>query len=254
VTLPCDSPLCLLSSTTAAWASGPSWAAAAPRDRRLACAPLLGRFRDIILAGGLGSTTEEGLRLLADEPALLTKLVGLRLSEDQVGDQAVLPILESPALTRLRELTIDGTNCTPAVVDLLARSDRFRGMTYLHLDDVNPGGRGLRVFAAPGRWPRLRWLSLGNCGLDDLTLNGLMRAGAFPALEVLDLHSNDVHRPALRALLLSGAFPRLRRLGVGGTPLTLREAQSLRDEMGHRVEILFPMRRRRGPAHVDRRL
>ena len=31
VTLPCDSPPCLLSSTTAAWASGPNWAAAAPR-------------------------------------------------------------------------------------------------------------------------------------------------------------------------------------------------------------------------------
>jgi hypothetical protein len=30
-TLPCESPPCLLSSTTAACASGPSWAAAAPR-------------------------------------------------------------------------------------------------------------------------------------------------------------------------------------------------------------------------------
>ena len=116
--------------------------------RRLACASLLGRFRDVVLAGGFGSTTEEGLRLLADEPALLTKLAGLLLSEDSVGDRAVLPILESPALTRLRELTIDGTNCTPAIVDLLTRSDRFRGMTYLHLDGVIPGGRGLRLFAA----------------------------------------------------------------------------------------------------------
>jgi uncharacterized protein (TIGR02996 family) len=220
--------------------------------RQLACAPLLGRFRDIILAGGFYSTTEEGLSLLASEPALLAKLAGLRVSEDPVGDPAVLPILECPALTRLRELTIDGTNCTPAVVDLLIRSDRFRGMTYLHLGGVIQGGRGLRLFAAPGRWPRLRWLYLNSCGLDDLTLKGLMRAGAFPALEVLDLHSNDVHWPALRALLLSGAFPRLRTLGVGGAPLTLDEVQALRAEFGHRVDIHFPVPRSRGPVELDK--
>jgi uncharacterized protein (TIGR02996 family) len=221
--------------------------------RHLAGAPLLRHFQDIILAGGFHSTTEDGLRLLANEPALLAKLAGLRLSEDSVGDTAVLPILESSSLTGLRELAIDGTDCTPAVVDLLVRSDRFRGIRSLHLAGVMQGGRGLRLFAAPGRWPRLRWLVLGECGLDDLTLKGLMRARAFPALEVLDLHSNDVHRPALRALLLSGAFPRLRTLGIGGAPVTLDEVQTLRDEFGHRVDIHFPVPRRRGPANVDKR-
>ncbi|MCI0459748.1 MAG: TIGR02996 domain-containing protein [Gemmataceae bacterium] len=212
---------------------------------RLASAPLLCRFGDICLEGGFGGTTEEGLRLLANEPALLARLAWLRVSEDQVGEPAVLRVLESPSVTRLRDLAIDYTGCTQAVVDLLVRSERFRGMTDLYLSGVIQGGRGLRLFATPGRWPRLRRLNLGCCDLDDLTLRGLMRPGAFPALESLDLHSNPVHCSAVRALLRSGAFPRLRLLGLGGTPLTLGEVQELRDEFGHRVDIWFPVPRRR---------
>jgi uncharacterized protein (TIGR02996 family) len=215
----------------------------------LASAPLLHRFRDVCIVGGFHSTTHEGLRLLASEPALLAKLAGLWLSEDRVGDAGVLPILESPLVTRLRELTIDGTECTPAVVDLLVRSDRFRGMTYLW--GVIEGARGLRVFATPGRWPRLRWLVLDGCGLDDLSLRGLMRPGVFPAVEFLGLSCNEIHFSSIRSLLLSGAFPRLWKLGIGATPVTLDEVQSLRAEFGHRVEIGYPERRRHSLASTD---
>jgi hypothetical protein len=124
-------------------------------------------------------------------------------------------------------------------------------MTYLDLSEVIEGARGLRLFATPGRWPRLRCLCLRDCGLEDLTLRGLLRPGAFPSLEVLDLAFNDVHLPALRALLLSGAFPRLRLLGVGGAPLTLDEVEALRTEFEHRVEVHFPVPRSRRPASAD---
>jgi uncharacterized protein (TIGR02996 family) len=218
---------------------------------RLASAPLLCRLRDIRIHSGFSSTTDEGLRLLANEPALLTKLGGLLLSEDLIGDPGILPILESPSLGGLCELAIDGTRCTEAVVRALLRSDRFRGMTYLHLGDVIAGARGLRLFATAGRWPRLRWLSLNGCGLDDLTLPGLMRPGAFPALEALDLAFSDVHLDALRALLVSGAFPRLRVLGIGGAFLTIDEVQALRTEFGHRVEFHFPVPPSRSTAGPD---
>src|SRR5262249_35649980 len=46
-TLPCDSPPCLLSSTMAAWASGPSWEAAAPRASEVCsgCRPCRRRWQ-----------------------------------------------------------------------------------------------------------------------------------------------------------------------------------------------------------------
>lgn len=88
---------------------GPALGTFADLARRLASPPLLGRFREVFLGGGFHSTTEEGLRLLATEPALLAKLAGLRLSEDPIGDPVLLQILEPPALTRLRELAIDDT-------------------------------------------------------------------------------------------------------------------------------------------------
>jgi uncharacterized protein (TIGR02996 family) len=211
---------------------------------RLASAPLLCRFRDFCIDAGFGGANEEGLRLLADEPTLLAKLAGLWLSEDHwLGEPPVLRVLESPYVTRLRELAIDDTGCTRAVVDLLVDSDRFRGMTYLHLQGVLDGGRGLRLFATPGRWPRLRCLCLGDCDLDDLIIRSLMNPGAFPALEWLSLCGNPIDYSSVRALLLSGAFPRLRLLGLGGTPLTLVEVQKLRDEFGQRVEIWFPVPR-----------
>ncbi len=217
---------------------------------RLASAPLLCRFRDIRINAGFGSTTDEGLRLLANEPTLLTKLGGLCLSEVNMSDMGILPVLESRHLTGLCELAIDGTDCTEAAVQVLLGSDRFRGMTYLHLQDVIAGARGLRRFATPGRWPRLRCLWLAGCGLDDLTLRGLLRPGAFPALEVLDLACSDIHFSAVRALLLSGAYPRLRLLGVGGTSLTLDEVQSLRVEFGHQIELHFPVPRSHGRANA----
>ncbi|MBX7102613.1 MAG: TIGR02996 domain-containing protein [Gemmataceae bacterium] len=215
---------------------------------RLASSPVLCRLRDIRIHGGFESTTDDGLRLLANEPGLLAKLGGLLLSEDRISDEGILPILESPTLTGLCELAIDNTPCTGAVVQALLRSDSFRGMTYLHLDGIIEGACGLRPFASPGRWPRLRWLGLGNCGLDDLTLRGLMRPGAFPALEVLNLSFSEVHLHALRALLSSGVFPKLRLLGIGGTPLTLDEVASLRAEFGHRVDIGFPVPRSFDPS------
>jgi uncharacterized protein (TIGR02996 family) len=215
---------------------------------RLASAPLLRRFRDVSIVGGFGSTTSEGLRLLASQTGLLAKLSGLWLSEDPVDESVVLPILDSPNLTTLRQLALDDTECTWAILEPLVRSKRFRGMTYLNLSEIVEGARGLRVFATPGRWPRLQGLALSGCGLDDLTLRGLMRPRAFPDLEVLELAHNDVHARAVRALLLSGAVPRLRKLGVGGLPLTLDEVNRLREEFGQRVEIGFPVPRRRSAS------
>jgi uncharacterized protein (TIGR02996 family) len=221
----------------------PSFNALESYVKRLASAPLLGRFREVRLYGGFSATTDAGLQMLASEPALLTKLGGLWVSEDRVGDAGVLAVLESPRLTSLRELEIDNTACTEAVLQVLLRTERFRGMTSLNLDGIMEKACGLHLFATPGRWPRLQFLSIGGCGLDDLTLSELIRPGAFPALELLDLAFNNVHFPTVRALLLSGAFPRLRLLGVGGTPLTLPEVQTLREECGHRVEIHFPVPR-----------
>jgi uncharacterized protein (TIGR02996 family) len=218
---------------------------------RLASAPLLDRFSEVSIIGGFGSTTPEGLHLLANESILLAKLRALRLSEDPVGDPDVLPLLESSHLTRLRDLTIDATRCTPAIVDLLLRSKRFRNMTYLHLGEIIEGARGLRLLARPGLWPRLRWLDLNSCGLDDLTLKALMRPGAFPALEALNLSNNIVHYSALRALMLSGALPYLSWLGIGATPLTLDEMRALRAEFGQRVEIAYHERRRDRPASAE---
>jgi uncharacterized protein (TIGR02996 family) len=231
--------------------NGLSWGTLADFVGPLASAPLLYRFQDLCLNAGFGGTTEEGLYLLANEPALLAKLAGLRVSEDHVGEPAVLRVLESPLVTRLRDLAIDDTGCTQAVVDLLVHSDRFRGMTNLYLNEVIGGGRGFRLFATPGRWPKLRRLMLANGGLDDLTLRGLMRPGAFPALELLELASNHAHYSTVRALLLSGAFPRLQLLGLGGMPLTLADVQLLRDEFGHRVDIGFPVPRRLRPANEE---
>ncbi len=215
---------------------------------QLAAAPLLSCFREVRLEGGFSGTTDEGLRLLANEPSLLAKLGGLCLSEDEVGDPGILPILESPHLIQFRELAIDCTKCTEAVLHLLIHSDRFRGMTYLRLDYTIAGGRGLRLFGSPGRWPQLRCLCIGDCGLDDLTLRGLMRPGAFPSVELLDLHSSQIRFHAIQALLQSGAFPKLQVLGLGGLPLTLNQVEALQSEFGHQVKIHFPVPRKLRPA------
>jgi hypothetical protein len=221
---------------------------------RLAAAPVLDRIRDVRIDGGFSNTTDEGLRLLANESALMGKLGGLSLCEEQISDAGLLPILESPHLSSLCELAIDGTGCTEAALHALLRSDRFRKMKRLNLSELVDGGRGLRPFATPGRWPDLRYLCLCGCGLDDLSLRGLMRPGAFPALTTLNLSGNTVHSPAIRALLSSGVFPNLRQLALGGTPMALEHLHTLRAEFGHRVEILFPERirgDRRGQASTQ---
>jgi hypothetical protein len=63
-------------------------------------------------------------------------------------------------------------------------------------------------------------------------------------------HHNEIHFSAIRALLLSAAFPKLRLLGLGANPLEPAEVQALRAEFGHRVEIGFPVPRRRGPVEI----
>lgn len=209
----------------------------------LAAAPVLGLFRDVHLYGGFSGTTDEGLLRLAAKPDLLARLGGLSLSEDHVSDRGLLPILESPSLVQLRKLVVDCTGVTEAVLGPLTRSPRFREMTVLRLDGCVQGAKGFRLFATPGRWPRLRELHLNSCGLDGLTLKAFHRPGAFPALESLGLCFNEVYYSSVRDLLASGAFPRLRHLGLGATPLTFPEVEELRSQFGDRVEIYFPVPR-----------
>ncbi len=209
---------------------------------RLASSPMLQRFREISLVGGFGGTSEEGIRLLTKEPALLEKLAGLSLSEDHIGDQALLQILESPVVTKLRKLQIDDTGCTSAIVDILVRSKRFRGMNSLNLEGIFEDGRGIRTFAVPGLWPRLQYLHLGGCGLEDMSLKGLMRPGTFPSVELLDLAHSNIQAQSIRELLMSGALPSLRMLGIGGTPLSLDDVWALRAEFGHCIQFYFPIR------------
>jgi uncharacterized protein (TIGR02996 family) len=216
----------------------------------LAASPLLALCRDLHIACGFSSTTDEGLTRLACKPDLLAKVSGLYLSEAwDVTDRGLLPVLESPHLVRLRELVADGLHTTEAILEPLIGSPRFRDMTDLWLEERDESrAAGRRLFETPVLWPKLRCLRLWGSTLDSQAVTSLIWPGAYPALESLDLTYGEADFPSARALLASGAFPRLRFLGLDGPPLTLPEVEELRSQFGERVEIHFPPPRRQAEA------
>jgi uncharacterized protein (TIGR02996 family) len=79
--------------------------------------------------------TDVGDRLgeLADSPNL-SRLVGLSLWGNQIGDQGLARLLRSPYLGRLRYLSVENTGVTKAGIEALAASEALPELRYVNAD------------------------------------------------------------------------------------------------------------------------
>jgi hypothetical protein len=169
-----------------------------------------------------------------DSPHLGT-LEALRVTATTNDHSAAL--LANPAMTRLRELRLDGiaTGDGKALIEAMWRLD-WPALRYLSLwGNPHPavGGALAKCPSSPrlvgldiclqlrnagvqalarGDFASLRWLGLGGGRMGPNGLKALLAARWARRLEYLDLSGNDLNPPAARLLLTAGPFPELRVL------------------------------------------
>jgi uncharacterized protein (TIGR02996 family) len=161
----------------------------------------------------VGDGEEVIAKTLAQAPAF-SEIEELGLSFNQL-DGGLKTLVRSPALPRLRWLSLWGCDVESGDLGALARSNRTGALEYLGLNDNHIGAAGARALARAGSLGRLTSLNLGQNPLGDDGVAALARAN-LPGLRRLDLSEVGLTARGLAALARAPWLPSLRQLILSG--------------------------------------
>ena len=138
-----------------------------------------------------------------------------------IDDAGLLPrLINSPLLSRVRELDLCNNDLSNGGVDLLTRSPFFKDLEELQLGFNGIDDAGVIALARASSFPSLKKLGLNDNGaITGVGLQALAASPFFAGLNELDISGNDIGEPGVRAALTSPSFARLQTLHLDRNPI-----------------------------------
>lgn len=144
----------------------------------------------------------DGVEALAGS-GVFAHLEALDLSGNEIDDEALAYLVESPHLVNLKELTLSGNDLTDGGLDCLEESDWEMRLESLDLSRTGIGDRGARRLAEAEVCNELQRLVLNRCEIQPDGAEALARADWFNGLRALCLDDNAIG-PGVRAIAATG--------------------------------------------------
>jgi uncharacterized protein (TIGR02996 family) len=225
-----------MASDPAGWAEGLTvYGLTAKGAARLAALPFLGHLTALSLGGDLGA---KGVAALLESPHL-TRLRELDLGACHLGEAGARAVADWPLLGRLTALHLSGNGIGDAGARALAESPGTAGLTSLRLAANDITAVGASALAASPHLRALRRLDLGNNYLLDAGVRALAGSPHLAGLTHLTLWYTAVGSEGAAALAASPHLAGLEDLNLhanGSLPET-EGAAALRRRFGQRVRL-----------------